>query len=235
VRNLLRQILGRLRPGVVPSPAGSKASPGVPDLTGDRDLEWSFAASRIERYAGKSSSVLDFGCGEGLLSLTAAGVGARVLAIDLLPRRFPVACPNIEFRRMDVMDLDERDERFDLVLNCSTIEHVGLAGRYDVRKDDPDGDLAAMEKLRRLLERDGRMLLTLPVGQDAVVRRLHRIYGAERLPKVLRGYDVEEAVFFRKTAGNVWTACSREEAMGEPGGERYYALGLMVLSPAAED
>lgn len=205
----------------------------APDLTGDRDLEWSFTALRIGRYAGKGSRVLDFGCGQGFLALTAADVGARVLAIDLLPRRFPVARPNIEFRRMDVMDLDERDERFDLILNCSTIEHVGLGGRYGVRDDNPDGDLAAMGKLRRLLEGDGRMILSLPVGRDLVIRPLHRIYGAERLRKVLQGYDVEEAVYYRKDGRNVWMSCSLDEALREPGGERYYALGLLVVKLAA--
>lgn len=203
------------------------------DLSGDRDLEWSFTALRIGRYAGNGSRVLDFGCGQGFLALTAADAGARVLAIDLLPRRFPVACPNIEFRQTDVMDLDERDGRYDLILNCSTIEHVGLGGRYGVRNDNPDGDLAAMEKLRRLLERDGRMLLSLPVGRDAVIRPLHRIYGAERLSKVLRGYDVEEEVYYRKGGGNIWLSCSRNEALREPGGERYYALGLLVVRLAA--
>ncbi len=190
-------------------------------------------ALRIGRFAGRGSRVLDFGCGEGFLTVTASAVGASVLAIDLLPRRFPVARPEIEFRQVDVRDLDEGDAPFDLIVNCSTIEHVGLGGRYGVAGDDSEGDVAAMEKLRRLLKPGGRMLLSLPVGRDAVVRPFHRIYGAERLPKVLRGYDVEEAVFFRKDGRNAWTSCSRDEALCERGGARYYALALFVLRGAA--
>src|SRR5664280_2996111 len=41
------------------------------DLTGDRDIEWSYVAARIGRFAGPGKSVLDFGAGSGVLSLAA--------------------------------------------------------------------------------------------------------------------------------------------------------------------
>jgi SAM-dependent methyltransferase len=213
------------RPKTIPT---SKELPTLPNLAGDREIEWTWVAARIGRYATKDSRVLDFGCGFGWLSLAAASIGARVLAIDLLPKQFETGYPNIEFRQVDVMSLDKQLGQFDLILNCSTIEHVGLSGRYNAT-DSPDGDLEAMGKLRQILKPGGTLLLTLPVGQDAVVRPLHRIYGVERLPRLLEGYKVIESSFWRKDERNIWLPCSQAEAMAEVGSDHYYALGCMVL------
>jgi 2-polyprenyl-3-methyl-5-hydroxy-6-metoxy-1,4-benzoquinol methylase len=192
----------------------------LPNLSGDRDVEWPFVASRIGRYANKDSYVLDFGCGIGTLSLAAASLEARVLAIDLLPLQFAPIYSSIEFRQTDVMQLDDSSESFDLVLNCSTIEHVGLGGRYN-SVNALDGDLEAMQKLRKLIKPKGIMLLTLPMGQDAVISPLHRIFGAKRLPRLLEGYKIIESIFFRKNVHNVWTACSQWEACTEAGNDHY--------------
>jgi SAM-dependent methyltransferase len=218
--NLFYNILNKL--------TGKTGSMGGPDLTADREIEWTYVAARIGRYADSSSRVLDFGCGVGVLSFAAASLGARVLAIDLVPLQFHVSYENIEFRQVDVMALDEKAERFDLVLNCSTIEHVGLGGRYGAR-EAADGDIEAMRKMRRLLKPGGHMLMTLPIGRDGVIRPLHRIFGEKRLPRMLEGFEVVESIFWRKDARNAWTRCSQEEAMREVGNERYYALGCMTL------
>jgi len=208
--------------------ASSHAAVAPPNLEGDRDVEWGFVAARLAVYARPGARVLDFGCGTGTLAFAAASLGLNVLAIDLMPRKLLARCPGLEFRQVDVMELDERN-LFDLVINCSTIEHVGLSGRYNA-KDDPDGDLRAMAKLRRLMRPDGHMLLTLPIGQDAVIRPLHRVYGPARLPLLLAGYTCKEATFWRKPCGNVWSQCSEPEALAERGSDHYYALGTLVLA-----
>jgi hypothetical protein len=132
---------------------------------------------------------------------------------------------------VDLMDLSD-EAPFDLVINCSTIEHVGLSGRYNAR-EEPDGDLVAMRALCRLMKPDGHMLLTLPLGQDAVVRPLHRIYGPARLPRLLAGYSRTEATFWRKAQANVWSQCAEAEALAEHGSDHYYALGTLVLTKDA--
>jgi 2-polyprenyl-3-methyl-5-hydroxy-6-metoxy-1,4-benzoquinol methylase len=207
----------------------TKEPPALPNLIGDRELEWTYVAARIGRYADEHSLVLDFGCGIGMLSLASASIGARVLAIDLLPQQFRTGYPNIEFRQVDLMSL-EQSGQFDLILNCSTIEHVGLSGRYNAI-DSPDGDLQAMGKLQQMLKPGGTMLLTLPVGQDAIIHPLHRIYGEKRLQRLLDGHKVIESSFWRKDENNIWLPCSQVKAMAEVGRDNYYALGCMVLQP----
>jgi SAM-dependent methyltransferase len=223
--NYLRALRTRL--SSAPSPQPEVITP-IPNLLGDRDLEWTYVAARIGRYAGSESKVLDFGCGIGVLSLAAASLGATVLAIDLMPQQFEAGYPNIEFRHTDVAALDATREQFDLIVNCSTIEHVGLSGRYN-SIEAPDGDLEAMAKMRQLLKPDGTMLLTLPIGNDDVIKPLHRVYGPERFPRLLEGYRALESSFWRKDQRNVWLPCSSEQAMAEVGSDHYYALGAMAL------
>lgn len=197
------------------------------DLSGDREVEWTFAATRIGKYVKATDRVLDFGCGTGMISLSAVGVGAEVLAIDLLDCRFSWTGPRMSFRRQDVMGLSEK-AAFDVIVHVSVIEHVGLSGRYGSEEENV-GDFQAMKHLRSLLKPRGVMILTLPVGRDQVVRPFHRIYGRERLPRLLDGYEVVEEAYWRKADDNVWRGCSKDEACEEQGDARYYALGTLVL------
>lgn len=135
------------------------------NLLGDRDVEWSFVAAHIPDGPGEA---LDFGSGSSYMGLIAALKGFRVIALDLEPQTFPWRHPNVSFVQGDLLEIDWQPERFDVVINCSTVEHVGLVGRYSVTKERPNGDLEAMARLRILMKPGGVMLLTIPVGKDAV-------------------------------------------------------------------
>ncbi|HDY65710.1 MAG TPA: class I SAM-dependent methyltransferase [Phycisphaerae bacterium] len=201
---------------------------GLRDLSGDRNMEWMYLATRMGQYNHNEARVLDFGCGSGILSIAAANMGQEVLAIDLTPQSFSGPYPNIEFRQTDIMALDERKEQFSLILSCSTIEHVGLSGRYS-SIEFTDGDLKAMDKLGKLLRPQGHIIMTLPVGQDAVFSPYHRVYGRDRLPRLLEGYEIVESQFSRKDRRNIWLPCSREEALCDIADAHYYALAFLVL------
>jgi hypothetical protein len=59
----------------------------------------------------------------------------------------------------------------------------------------------------------------------------HRIYGRERLPRVLAGYQVtSEAYYAKRGTQNVWQPVTRDIALAVEGSESFYALGLFVLS-----
>src|SRR5262249_33152034 len=131
-----------------------------------------------------------------------------------------------------ILDRPIEGRRFDQIINCSSVEHVGLVGRYG-SFDDPSGDLEAMAIMRELLAPNGRIIMTIPVGQDLVCAPLHRIYGHERLPRLLEGYDVLEAQYWlREPAASGWSQVDSEAALRTEGSEWFYALGLMVLGRA---
>jgi SAM-dependent methyltransferase len=203
------------------------------DISGDRDVEWSFILAHMPSGPGKA---LDFGCGFGNLSLHAAQHGFHVMALDIQPQSFPWQHPNVNFVQGDLLRLGIAESHFDLVLNCSAVEHVGLAGRYGVTGGDPEGDLKIMSELRRLMKPGGIMLLTTPCGQDAVFAPMHRVYGARRLPRLVDGYIVEEQLFWVKNDHNQWVASDRSKALAvQPYGNVKdpsrcsYALGCFVL------
>jgi len=196
------------------------------NLAGDRDIEWSWIASQMPSGPGEA---LNFGPGGSYLALIAAQRGFNVTAVDLEPVRWYYLHPRLRFTQGDILRLSLPEEHFDLVINCSTVEHVGLARRYGVTEDCPDGDLEAMASLHSLLKPGGVMLLTIPIGRDTVFAPLHRVYGTKRLPKLLNGYVVEKKEYWLKDDQNRWVLAHEEEALDRRPQRSRYGLGCFVL------
>jgi SAM-dependent methyltransferase len=194
-------------------------------LQGDRWVEWSFCFARMTDGPGRT---LDFGADIGFLSLAAAQRGHQVVAFDRLEPALDYDHPKVRHVQADVLSHDFGDERFDQILNCSSVEHVGLGGRYGSFEDE-DGDLKAMKALRAVLAEGGRHILTIPVGRDMVAGSQHRIYGEQRLPRLLEQHQVAEEQFWHKREG-LWRACDRGTALATEGSASFYSLGLFVLT-----
>lgn len=194
-------------------------------LQGDRWVEWSFCFARMTDGPGRT---LDFGADIGFLSLAAAQRGHDVLALDRLPSALDYSHPAVRHVKADILTHDFGDEHFDQIVNCSSVEHVGLGGRYGSFENE-DGDLEAMARLRRVLAPGGRHMLTIPVGRDGVFAPQHRVYGPDRLPRLLEGYTVSEEQYWTKRERH-WTPADRATALDVQGSAAFYALGLFVLS-----
>ena len=76
-------------------------------------------------------SVLDVGCGGGILSESMARLGAEVTGIDIVEKNINVARIHaqeeklrIDYRLMTAAELAESGARFDVVLNMEVVEHV---------------------------------------------------------------------------------------------------------------
>jgi hypothetical protein len=126
------------------------------------------------------------------------------------------------------------------VINCSTVEHVGLSGRYGVTDSRPDGDLEAVKILPRAMKGVGIMLLTIPVGLDQVFTPLCRVYENRRLPLRLAGYSIVKEEYWQKKNSNLWSPWYRAEALqfqASAGSWDYlqniFALGCFILKKPA--
>lgn len=194
-------------------------------LAGDRHIEYSFIEANMPKGPGRA---LDFGTGGGNLCLSAAFRGFEVEAIDLEEVDWPYIHFGMEFRRADFLKTDF-PEKFDLIINCSSIEHVGLSGRYGIKEDNPDGDFLAMAKMKEALRPAGLMILTLPVGRDSVFPPLHRVYGRKRLPKLLSGYRVQKKEFWTKNKEGKWVLTTESAALDLKPKKDYYGLGCFIL------
>lgn len=200
---------------------------------GEREVEYAWIISNMPSGPGE---LLDFGNGGSFMALVAAHKRFNVTAVDLTPVEWPYAHPGLRSIKGDILKLSLPEDHFDVIVNCSTIEHVGLAGRYGVTEDFPDGDLEAMRRLGRLMKKDAAMLLTIPVGQDAVFKPLCRIYGSGRLPRLLEGYDIEKEDYWVKNKKNQWIGCDKRDALNFKASagswdhlQNAYALGCFIL------
>jgi len=92
---------------------------------------------------------------------------------------------------------------FDCIVTYSSVEHSGL-GRYGDPLD-PDGDVKTMEAIKNNLKSNGMLIWGAPVGHDALVWNVHRIYGKLRLPLIFKDFEEVE-----------WVSCNKAALMNSP-------------------
>tara|TARA_A100001015_G_scaffold283392_1_gene348642 strand:+ start:962 stop:1861 length:900 start_codon:yes stop_codon:yes gene_type:complete len=101
-------------------------------------------------------------------------------------------------KRLNVITVEnyfKKPFKFDFVLSISSFEHDGL-GKYG-DKINPIGDIEAMNKVRKLmLNKNGKLILSVPIGIDKVAWNDHRIYGEKRFPKLIEGFQVIKSFGF---------------------------------------
>lgn len=200
--------------------------PPTPNLEADRDIEYSWVSANIPPGPGEA---LDFGCGSGWMGLLAVRKGYKVMAVDLQPVEWLYRHPALCFVQGDIFELNFSGGEFDLIINCSTIEHIGLSERYGIKESRFDADIEAMALLKKLLKPSKIMILTIPVGQDRVFYPLHRVYGKKRLPRLLSGWKVLEKEYWVKDDFNRWIEMEESESLNKEPKAHCYGLGLFVL------
>jgi len=215
------------RYGVVALLNGEPRPPrGGFDLDGEKLVDWGWICSNLPRGPKRA---LEVGPGKSPIISAMLSLGYDVTAVDSSADPTTVV-DGFRFVRGDFAEFSSNG-RFEIIVVCSVVEHFGLAGRYN-SKADADGDLKAMERVRALLEPTGRVFLTIPVGQDVVHKPWHRVYGRERLPKLLAGFEVVQSRFLQKMPGGAWFSTTQEQALDIPVDLRRYALGEMILKPS---
>jgi SAM-dependent methyltransferase len=212
------------------------AAPVSKNIDGERHVEWSFLSSVMPDGPGFA---MDFGCENGYMALLAAEKGFQVLAVDLELQNFAFRHSNITFRLGDFLKLDLPANHFDLIVNCSSVEHVGVAGRYGIAVQEDEGDLEALRKFEKILKPGGLVVMTAPCGKDAIMAPWCRVYGPERLPRLLAPFSLEKERYWIKDEENRWSEVDRQTALNftprhDPSNPHgcSYALGGFVLRKA---
>lgn len=193
------------------------------DLDGEKLIDWGWICTSLPSGPKRA---LEIGPGKSPIIPAMLCLGYQVTAVDTS------ADPTSILGGFDFVPGDfakfSSEEKFDVIVACSVVEHLGLTGRYN-STEDVDGDLRAMRQIRNLLQPSGKLLITIPVGRDALHKPWHRVYGRERLPKLLEGFEVVRSQFFQKEPGRAWYATTQEKALDTPVDIRRYALGEMIL------
>lgn len=136
----------------------------APVVSDARAIEVPWVLSRL----GREQRVLDVGYAFAEPAYLAALLGLGI------PDLVGVDRTRLELRGMKTVIADARslpfaDRSFDVALCVSTLEHIGadttVYGQSEPR--DAEGMSRALAELRRVLDDDGRLLLTLPLGEPA--------------------------------------------------------------------
>lgn len=204
--------------------SGETASPEA------RVFEYSFIIGKLNLI--EKGRVLDIGCSARLnfLPATLALLGWEVYGIDI--REFKLRFPNFRFALQDIRSTGFGDNFFDAVYALSTLEHIGLAGRWGITTDDPDGDAKAVTEVERILRPDGTFLVTVPYGQRKIVGSLHKVYDKSRVRQLFLNWEIKEEIYYIRNYEGYWEAVSEEVAAlvnNESGEESVALLELIPL------
>lgn len=151
----------------------------------DRYIEYPYV---IEHLPKPPAKVLDVGCSGSMFPLLMKAMGYDVYGIDIRP--YPN--PNFHFIQGNICNTKFPDYSFDVVTAVSTIEHIGLTGRYGAKKED--SDTKALTEILRILRPDGNLIMTVPYGKEYIVGKYHRIYNREKLEILLTGFSYNHKV-----------------------------------------
>lgn len=107
---------------------------------------------------------------------------------DLRPA--DVHLDNLECKKADLINLPFADNSIESLSCMHTIEHVGL-GRFG-DEIDPDGDLKAINELKRVLKKGGDLLFVIPVGKPRIQYNAHRNYSYEMIMEYFKDLKLKE-------------------------------------------
>jgi len=113
------------------------------------------------------------------------------IAVDFYDfRTAPLNLDNLNSLKGDLMNLDLGDNSIESISCMHTIEHIGL-GRYG-DTIDPDGDLKALQELKRVCAINGNLLIVVPVGVPKIAFNAHRIYDPGSIISYMSGFKLNE-------------------------------------------
>jgi len=197
----------------------------------ERLYEYAYTFEKLREYGPTGNKILEVGGAFSLITGVFAMSGNELTCVDV--QDWNLTLPHVKIVMCDVLrdKLPLPFEHFDWITCLSSIEHFGL-GRYD-DSPDVDGDLRGMQILRKYLKPSGLMVLTVPVGEAAVVYPAHRIYGKVRLDKLISGFKVLDKRFYIGDMAIVtFKECSEEQAFAVNEGD--YAVGCWLLQKGKE-
>ncbi len=95
--------------------------------------------------------------------------------------------------RADLTNLHFETESINSLSCMHTIEHIGL-GRYGDPLD-VNGDIKAINELKRVVKIGGNLLIVVPIGKPRIVFNAHRIYSPKMIIDEMEGFKLENFAF----------------------------------------
>ena len=195
------------RLGILAWLAGEPRPPaGGFDLDGEKFLDWAWICVNLPRGAKRA---LDVGSGQSPIVPAMLELGYEVTAVDLF-NGMSQQLRGFTFIQADFNSL-KLEPGFDVIVACSTVEHIGLSGRfgsaedengrqnigYDIEGRTPDNADAFVEV--KAIDHPGQAF-TLTSNEEAVARQKGKAY---RLVLVRQAGEHLEIAFIEDPINNL--------------------------------
>lgn len=96
---------------------------------------------------------------------------------------------NLKSEREDLSNLSFKSNSIESLSCMHTVEHIGL-GRYG-DPIDPEGDIKAINELKRVVKPGGTILFVVPVGKPKIMFNAHRIYSPLMITNYFEGFRLK--------------------------------------------
>ena len=107
-------------------------------------------------------------------------------------------------------------------LSCMhVVEHIGL-GRYG-DSIDYNGDLKAIEQLKKVVAPNGNLLFVVPIGKNKIMYNAHRIYSYTQVIEYFHNFELIE---FSLITDDDIGGCIIENATQELSDQQEYGCGM---------
>lgn len=131
---------------------------------------------------------------------------------------------NLKCDKANLSDLQFEDNSIECLSCMHTVEHVGLARYGD--ELDVNGDLKAINELKRVVKKGGYLIFVVPVGKPRIQFNAHRIYSYEQILGYFSDLELKE---FSLIPDNGLEVGMIENADKELVNEQKYACGCFVF------
>ncbi len=176
-------------------------------ITGDKTIYTSFdrhyvyhtswaarVVAELSAESKKGSDAIAFRHVDMSSSLYFSGLVSAFVPVDFYDYRpADLRLDGLTTHKGDLLRLPFDDASIASISCLHTIEHVGL-GRYG-DPIDPDGDIKALEELKRVVKPGGSLLIVVPVGRQRIEFNAHRIYAPSHMMDIVCGASGKAAEF----------------------------------------
>ncbi len=152
----------------------------------------------------RREKVLDYGTGSGFLSLVAAKLGGKVVAIDINPKAVKCSKNNIKQNNLKNIDVRESNslrniktnEKFDIVISNLPYDNAKVSNLLEFAVYDPNFQMRKnlFNKIKKHLSEKGRILFTYS-------KRAQKLYPLERFSnkfiyKIVTKKFIDDELYF---------------------------------------
>jgi hypothetical protein len=203
----------------------NEAYPCLDDRTSETgfDRHYIYHPAWAARIIAKTNPEVHVDISSTLHFATIVSAFVKVAFYDFRPA--PLVLSNMSSDAADLTNLHFESDSVSSLSCMHVIEHIGL-GRYG-DPFDVDGDRKAADELSRVLAKNGRLIVAMPVGRSRIQFNAHRVYAHEQVLELFSDLKlIEHALIPDGTVENGMIANASAELVNA----QNYGCGCYVFS-----